>query len=301
MSELEKVNLLSIDIIKTTISDIDNQKVIDEIRSSSEEIEERFLQNKNHTYYEDQRYPFGRPESEKLINVLTKTVSDIVGAEMVLTDIWTLTLDYGQSVSAHSHKSNTYMHQEEFYSIAYYPSAPEGSADLIFLVDACNTLEKSVSITPEEGGLVVFNSYLTHMTNRHRNKEEQRIVVSANFTPKQPNTNPTQDWSAYSRNKPQIKRMNKNGFRLTAQTIFGDEEYLFYEAGLKDWKVSFNKNIFDVNNVEVTDKKIVANFTTLIPMAIDVRIDLDILDNEEISGFIQIGEFMCTQVVGSRI
>ena len=199
MSNAEIVNLLTINVFKTKIKNVDNNKLVEEIRACSGEIEQQFLSKENHTYYEDKRYPFGQPESEKLINTLSEAVDSIVGVKMVLSEIWTLTLNYGQSVAAHSHKSNTHMHDEEFFSIAYYPSAPEGSADLIFMVDACNTLEKSVSIKPETGGLVVFNSYLMHMTNRHQNKNIERIVVSANFKPKKPSSMETQDWSAYSR------------------------------------------------------------------------------------------------------
>jgi hypothetical protein len=199
MSNAEIINLLTINVIKTKIENVNNDKLVEEIRSCSEEIEQKFLSKENHTYYEDRRYPFGQPESEKLINILNEAVNSIVGVKMVLSDIWTLTLNYGQSVAAHSHKSNTHMNDEEFFSIAYYPSAPEGSADLIFMVDACNTLEKSVSIKPEIGGLIVFNSYLMHMTNRHQNKNIERIVVSANFKPEKPSKIETQDWSAYSR------------------------------------------------------------------------------------------------------
>ena len=56
-----------------------------------------------------------------------------------------------------------------------------------------------VVVKAETGSLVIFNSFIMHMTNRHQNKDENRIVVSANFWPKQPDTTPTQDWSAYSR------------------------------------------------------------------------------------------------------
>jgi hypothetical protein len=199
MSNAEIVNLLTVNVFKTKIKNVNNNKLVEEIKDCSGEIGQQFLSKENHTYYEDKRYPFGQPESEKLINTLSEAVNSIVGVKMVLSEIWTLTLNYGQSVAAHSHKSNTHMHDEEFFSIAYYPSAPEGSADLIFMVDACNTLEKSVSIKPETGGLVVFNSYLMHMTNRHQNKNTERIVVSANFKPEKPSSMETQDWSAYSR------------------------------------------------------------------------------------------------------
>lgn len=205
MNNVETIPLIAINVMKTRLDDVDNGKLIDEIKNSCGDIDKDHLKYKNHTCYEDSRYPFGMPESEKLILKLVSTVSSILGKEMELSDIWTLTLDEGQSVAAHSHKCNTYVFQEEYFSIAYYPNAPENSADLIFLATACNTIETCVTLPPKTGDLVIFNSYLLHMTNRHRNKNEQRIVVSANFAPKKPNIQSSQDWSAYSRTAPQIE------------------------------------------------------------------------------------------------
>jgi len=199
MNSIEYIDLLSIQIIKTSIEGIDNDLFLKEMNETDLSIDEKFLDNKNHTYYEDQRYPFGKSESEKLIKKITEKVVSILNKPMNLSEIWTLTLEYGQSVSIHSHKSNRFLDQTEYYSIAYYPKAPEGSADLIFDITACNTIEKSVSIKPESGSLIIFNSFLNHKTNRHNNKEEKRVVVSANFHPENPRISFDQDWSAYHR------------------------------------------------------------------------------------------------------
>jgi hypothetical protein len=45
--------------------------------------------------------------------------------------------------------------------------------------------------------LIVFNSFINHMTNRHYN-EEQRVVVSANLSPVNENLSENPDWSAYA-------------------------------------------------------------------------------------------------------
>jgi hypothetical protein len=84
----------------------------------------------------------------------------------------------------------------EYYSVAYYPSAPTGSSKLIFQVSWCNTIESLISIDPKPGMLVVFNSYIQHMTNRH-NAIDRRVVISANLKPDSPNTTVVPDWSAY--------------------------------------------------------------------------------------------------------
>jgi hypothetical protein len=199
MSNIEKIELISINILKTSLKSIDNNVFIEELESSSLEIDEKHLQDNHHSYYEDRKYPFQKPEAEKLIVEITNKVSEALGKEMLMSEIWTLTLENGQSVSAHSHKSNKFINQEHHYSIAYYPSAPEGSADLIFLVNACNTIERAIKIKPETGSLIIFNSYLMHMTNRHNNSDKNRIVVSANFYPKNLELPLGQDWSGYKR------------------------------------------------------------------------------------------------------
>jgi hypothetical protein len=119
MSDVEKINLVSIDVLKTKITGIDNVKLLEEIVGVHSEIDSAFIDDKHHTYYEDRKYPFGMIESEKLIDKLTERVSAAIGRDMVLNDIWTLSLEFGQSVSAHSHKSNTHLHPEEYFSIAY--------------------------------------------------------------------------------------------------------------------------------------------------------------------------------------
>jgi hypothetical protein len=194
----KKINLVSLDVFVDILDEIDNKKLMYEIVNFSTPIEEKFTEDKNHSYYEDMRYSFDQEESEKLILTLTDKVSEILGKPMLLEAIWSLSLSEGQSVSMHSHKSNLHMHHEEYYSIAYYVSAPEGSASLCFNVTACNTIETSAQVDPEEGMLVIFNSFIPHMTNRH-NSKTPRIVISANFIPKYPDTSTFQDWSAYQR------------------------------------------------------------------------------------------------------
>ena len=301
MNNVETIPLIAINVLKTSIDGIDNAKLVDEIKNTRGEIDKSYLEDQHHTYYEDKRYPFGMPESEKLIIKLTDTVSSVLGKEMELSEIWTLTLDEGQSVAAHSHKSNMYIHQEEYFSIAYYPNAPENSADLIFMATACNTIETSITIPPRTGDLVIFNSYLMHMTNRHRNKEKQRIVISANFAPKSPNVKPSQDWSAYSRVEPNGGEDYKNGYLLKAQTIFGEEDYFLFETLSSGWKIRFNSNVVDIGDINATNEKITANFTTVIPMTTDISIDLDVSADGAVTGYVQIGQFMGVRVSGSKV
>ncbi len=300
MNNVERINLIQIDVLRTKLSGIDNEKLIEEIVNTRGEIDETYLEDKHHTYYEDKRYPFGYVESEKLINKLTEAVSAILGRQMILSEIWTLTLEHGQSVAAHSHKSNTHLHPEEYFSIAYYPSAPEGSADLIFMANAANTIDNSIVIKPETGDLIVFNSYLNHMTNRHRNKDEARIVISANFIPKNPNSTPTQDWSAYSR----IGNDSSNGydrcFALKIVTPFGVEEATLGIKG-RVAEIFNHSGKYFIEKFTETDSSFSARLSADTPMIVDIGIQFSIGSRGAIDGSLMIGEFAKYKVSGVRL
>lgn len=202
MSDIESIPLLSIRVIKSSLS-VDNSALLEEITKYSRDIDKQFLENEystRYTYYEDKAYPFGHKECDNFIKAVESKVSSILNREMKVTDIWSLTLEKGQSIAAHSHKLNTHLYPEEYFSISYYPQADEDSADLIFMVNACNTLETNVPIKVKTGDLLIFNSYLMHMTNRHTGDRE-RIVISANLAPTSPTTSVAQDWTVHSVDK----------------------------------------------------------------------------------------------------
>jgi hypothetical protein len=199
--DFKKINLISLDVFTTNITNIDNDLIAREIDEYSGALPYIKDPSPAHTFYEDRHYPFSMPECSKLIDELRTAVNSIIGKEMELDSIWTLTLEHGQSVAGHTHRVNTHLHPNDYFSISYYVNAPDGSADLIFLTNHCNLIENSYAISTKTGMLVIFNSYIHHMTNRHYG-EEKRIVVSANFKPKNENMTAVPDWSEYSINGP---------------------------------------------------------------------------------------------------
>jgi hypothetical protein len=197
MNDLKVVNLFSLNVYTSYLKDINNNIILKEIQEHSGSIPDVKDPYPAHTFYEDRTFPFEKPECKKLFKEIEKTVSSILNREMKINSIWTLSLEKGQSVTAHTHKVNTHLYPEEYFSISYYINAPKDSADLIFTTSHCNTIETSTAITPETGMLIVFNSFINHMTNRHYN-EEQRVVVSANLSPVNENLSENPDWSAYA-------------------------------------------------------------------------------------------------------
>jgi len=196
----ESKKLINLEVFTTTIDSVDNEKILDELNRHGSSVDKKYidsyLDGNNHTYYEDRKFPKSSPECLRLRNEIESTVSSFLGKKMKITEIWSLTLNKGESVSAHSHRSNTHMDPSEYYSIAYYPSAPADCSKLIFDVSWCNAIENLVHITPITGMLVLFNSYIKHFTDRHQ-IDTSRVVVSANLCPEEPNKTPMPDWSAY--------------------------------------------------------------------------------------------------------
>ena len=192
----EKINLISLDVYTHLIDGIDNQLVAKEIEEFSGQIPDVKDPYPAHTFYEDRYYPFEKPECAKLLEKITETVNAILGREMVMDSVWTLTLERGQSVVGHTHKVNSHLYPLDYYSISYYVNAPTGSAELIFITPYCNAVENTTSIKPKTGMLTLFNSFIYHMTNRHYS-DEKRIVISANFKPLKENLTINPDWSEY--------------------------------------------------------------------------------------------------------
>jgi hypothetical protein len=196
----ESKKLINLEVFTTTIGSVDNEKILDELNRHGSSVDKKYidsyLDGNNHTYYEDKKFPKSSPECLRLRDEIESTVSGFLGKKMKITEIWSVTLNKGESVSAHSHRSNAHMDPSEYYSIAYYPSAPVDCSKLIFDVSWCNAIENLVRITPITGILVLFNSYIKHFTDRHQ-IDASRVVVSANLCPEEPNKTPMPDWSGY--------------------------------------------------------------------------------------------------------
>tara|TARA_B100001057_G_scaffold412977_1_gene429382 strand:+ start:383 stop:985 length:603 start_codon:yes stop_codon:yes gene_type:complete len=104
-----------------------------------------------------------------------------------ISNMWAIINTGGSTNSKHQHGNST-------ISAAYYVRAPENCGDIVFYDPrpapvfyypralGSNLLNAQVnSITPKEGALVLFPSYLDHSVNENLSNEE-RIVISFNVT-----------------------------------------------------------------------------------------------------------------------
>ena len=104
-----------------------------------------------------------------------------------ISNMWAIINTGGAANLRHQHGNST-------ISGAYYVKAPNNCGDIVFYdprpapvfshpnSNKPNTLNAMVnSISPVEGGLVLFPSYLEHSVNSNKSKEE-RIVISFNVS-----------------------------------------------------------------------------------------------------------------------
>lgn len=202
--KIQQHDVVRLQVHTSKLDNLDNDALLQEINSTSNIIPAGLINGfgtiTTHTWFEDGLYPWGMPESTKLLSSMTDVVNVISGREMSVDEAWTITLEKGQSVTSHSHRSNWHMYPNEYFSAVYYVDAPEGSAPLIFEAGYCDIAQNTYSITPETGMLVIFNSFMKHMTGRHLS-DSSRVVVSSNLSPLNPSNTRQPDLSPYTAGK----------------------------------------------------------------------------------------------------
>ena len=111
---------------------------------------------------------------------------DLKKNELKITGMWTIINPSQASNARHIHSNN-------FISAAYYVKAPEDSGEIVFydpraaneirspIINTPNKLNSNTfSVSPQEGLLVLFPSYLHHSVNINKSTKE-RIVISFNI------------------------------------------------------------------------------------------------------------------------
>tara|TARA_B100000989_G_scaffold163896_1_gene122442 strand:- start:221 stop:823 length:603 start_codon:yes stop_codon:yes gene_type:complete len=127
---------------------------------------------------------FISPSIEK---VLTDMKWEKLSQKININNMWAIINKGGSGNLRHQHGNST-------ISGAYYVRAPKDSGDIVFYdprpapvysypkAESPNILNAQVNgISPKEGALVLFPSYLDHSVNENLSNEE-RIVVSFNIT-----------------------------------------------------------------------------------------------------------------------
>jgi hypothetical protein len=131
-------------------------------------------------------YP-NSPECRKLSDSIELLANKVLPVPSVINDIWAVSTNKGESVSYHSHHSNTHMQPQEYWSGVIYTSSDDDSAELVFHSFGYNRIESMTRIKPEIGKVVFFNSFVPHFTTMHQSGIP-RVAVSFNLKPQNPTT-----------------------------------------------------------------------------------------------------------------
>ena len=195
---IKPIPLLSIGYSIAQLSGIDNERLAEDIMKNKHL---RFDDDPNRTGYEDTLLP-DTVESRKLLSKVYFEVSKINQYLTILDTanfghhdrlikrsvrgkgVWGHILEPGQSTMYHEHDLTGIQRSRghiDGISFAYYVTYPENSGELVFCVE---TLKRRVMlpVKPSVGNLVLFPTYVPHLTLRNRSKET-RISVSGNFFP----------------------------------------------------------------------------------------------------------------------
>lgn len=199
MNNMKRVSLIDLPIWVGALDDLDHSKIASDILEHARTIEQDCPQygsiSRGFVQFEDLVMPVTK-EILKLESKVKDALKNLFHKEYKIDDTWAVNLIENQSVISHTHYSNLHLDPSEYYSVTYYPQAPEGSAELIFDYNYCGIMNGVYSVKPEVGTLVIFNSYIKHMTSRNKSKEP-RLVVSMNLGPVDPRVSPNADWSVY--------------------------------------------------------------------------------------------------------
>jgi len=198
-TKINVIPLIQQNVYTASVEEINHSRIASDVKlygnTIKQDCEEYGWVSRGFVQYEDIVVPI-TPEIQKLENVILGVVKQMTGKEYKIDEMWAVNLLQNQSVIAHSHHSNLHIHPNEYYSLCYYPEADEDSAELIFTSNWCEHMSNTTAIKPKTGMIVLFNSYLTHMTARQKSKSP-RLVLSMNLSPLEPNTTPNADWSVY--------------------------------------------------------------------------------------------------------
>ena len=177
---------------------VDNYKILNEgmynyIKKAQIE-DQKGITKSNIKGWHSKNFNLKDTEPKKFISAILPSIEkvmidmnwDRVKQSVKINNMWSIINIGGAANLRHQHGNST-------ISGAYYVRAPKESGDIVFYdprpapvysypnADAPNSLNAQVnSISPKEGALVLFPSFLDHSVNENLSNEE-RIVISFNI------------------------------------------------------------------------------------------------------------------------
>ncbi len=178
---------------------LDNFKNINEEMYSfikeSQKKDESGIQRSNNKGWHSKDFNMKETAPKNFINNISSSIEKVMTdmnwdkekQTVKISNMWAIINTGGSTNSRHQHSNST-------ISAAYYVRAPENCGDIVFYdprpapvfcypaAVSSNLLNAQVnSITPKEGALILFPSYIDHSVNENLSNDE-RIVISFNVT-----------------------------------------------------------------------------------------------------------------------
>ena len=178
---------------------IENYKTINELMytfiKGVQFNDQKGINKSNNKGWHSKDFNLQQTEPKNFINIITPSVEKVMidmnwekeKQTIKISNMWAIINTGGSTNSRHHHGNST-------ISGAYYVRAPKDCGDIVFYdprpapvfyyptAVSSNMLNAQINgITPKEGALILFPSYLDHSVNENLSNEE-RIVVSFNIT-----------------------------------------------------------------------------------------------------------------------
>tara|TARA_Y100001936_G_C15928993_1_gene588277 strand:+ start:66 stop:662 length:597 start_codon:yes stop_codon:yes gene_type:complete len=177
---------------------LENYKSVNELMyryiKTQQENDEIGINKSNVKGWHSQDFDLNNNDTQKFINFILPGIKQVISdmdwekskQTAKINNMWAIINTGGSGNLRHQHGNST-------ISGAYYVRAPVNSGDIVFYdprpapvyshpnVVNANLLNAQVNgISPKEGALVLFPSYLDHSVNENKSSEE-RIVISFNI------------------------------------------------------------------------------------------------------------------------
>ena len=177
---------------------LENYKSVNELMyryiKTQQESDEIGINKSNVKGWHSQDFDLNNNDIQKFINFILPGIEQVISdmdwekskQTAKINNMWAIINTGGSGNLRHQHGNST-------ISGAYYVRAPVNSGDIVFYdprpapvyshpnVVNANLLNAQVNgISPKEGALVLFPSYLDHSVNENKSSEE-RIVISFNI------------------------------------------------------------------------------------------------------------------------
>ncbi len=178
---------------------LENYKIVNEemytFIKETQMKDQKGIKKSNNKGWHSKDFDLQETQPKKFINLISSNIEKVMidmnwergNQNVKINNMWAIINTGGSTNSKHQHGNST-------ISGAYYVRAPKDCGDIVFYdprpapvfyypkAVTSNVLNAQVNgVTPKEGGLILFPSYVDHSVNENLSNEE-RIVISFNIT-----------------------------------------------------------------------------------------------------------------------